>query len=114
MKSAKSRFLSTNTTRKNAAPENAVRFVGFKAAGFADVYDLEVAGLPEFFAGGILVHNSFRYGYKSFLENSRKPRAVEQQEVYDSYQDMTAKAMAMRRFEAQHPAQRRIGKPRAR
>ena len=60
------------------------------------------------------VADGFRYGYKSMLENSRKPRAVEQQEVYDSYQDMTAKAMAMRRFEAQHPAQRRIGKPRAR
>jgi hypothetical protein len=34
------------------------------AAGLADVYNLSVSGIPEYFANGVLVHNcdALRYG----------------------------------------------------
>jgi hypothetical protein len=43
-----------NTSKQNAAP---VSVVACRAVGRAEVYNLTVAGTPEYFANGVLVHN---------------------------------------------------------
>ena len=60
------------------------------------------------------VADGLRYAYKSFMSPARVPRAVQAAEVYNSYQDMTARAMALRKFEAKRLEHSRIGKARAR
>jgi len=47
------------------------------------------------------ITDALRYGYKSHLESrGLAPRAIRRQMVYDSLQDMTAKALAVRKFDA--------------
>jgi hypothetical protein len=41
---------------------------GAEARGRSDVYDLAVEGQPEYFANGILVHNSARNGIFAYKE----------------------------------------------
>ena len=78
-----------------------MRLLELRAAGFADVYDIEVEGDHEFFANGILVHNC-RYLLKSYLDaEPRPPDEVVRRQVYDSYQDPTSRVMAMRRLDAE-------------
>jgi hypothetical protein len=45
---------STDTPRRAAAP---VSVLGLSDAGRADVYNLSVEGVEEYFANGVLVHN---------------------------------------------------------
>ena len=42
--------------------------VSIRGSGTATVYDLAVADNPEYFANGILVHNSFRDGVAAYKE----------------------------------------------
>ena len=65
----------TDISRPTHVPENAVRVVGFYRAGIATVYNLQVEEAPEFYANGVLVHNSIRYGIMS-----RPPLTVEEEE----------------------------------
>jgi hypothetical protein len=110
--------LSTVTTKPRRAPENAVRLCELQAAGFADVYDLEIDGPHEFYANGLLVHNCVRYLYKSMLEAQwQAPRAVRAAEVFHSIPGedadaITARAMAMRQFNVKNPVNRRGIPPR--
>ena len=58
-------------------------------AGCADVYELSVEDAHEFFANGILVSNSARYGLKSHLNPRKKPQEIidreEAQQIADPY-----------------------------
>jgi hypothetical protein len=76
-----------------------VRFLGFVPAGFADVYDIETEEVHQFYADGILVHNSWRYGLKSFLAPRRTaPVEVRAAEVWQKVPDAHNRAMAMGKF----------------
>jgi hypothetical protein len=85
------------------AAGDAVRLLGYRMAGFADVYDLEVEDAHEFFANGILVHNCLRYGLKSMLAPGKKPIQVEAREAWQEMTERslshTEKAIQMRRME---------------
>ena len=50
-------LLSTDTVKSKPAASNAVRALCLTTAGKADVYNLTVDGVHEYFANGILVHN---------------------------------------------------------
>jgi len=48
------------------------------------------------------VGDCLRYGYKSMQDpKSRAPRDVRAQEIFETYQDPNARAMAFRRFDEQ-------------
>ena len=59
------RSVSTSTASSGSAPVHVVRVVA--EAQRSSVYNLTVEDVPEFFAGGVLVHNcdAFRYGVAS-------------------------------------------------
>ena len=94
-----------NINPQRIVPENAVRLLELRTAGFADVYDLEVEDEHEFFANGVLVHNC-RYGLKSYLRSAKTPISVVRAEVASQFVDNgvivepTELAMAMRKFES--------------
>jgi hypothetical protein len=55
---------------------NALRLTGLESAGKAKVWDLEVEGCHEFFAGGVLAHNCLRYGLIDMLGDAKVPHSV--------------------------------------
>lgn len=64
----------TSTNQPKPAPPNVVQLVGIYPAGIATVYNLQVDGVPEFYANGVLVHNSIRYGVMSRPRPGEKPK----------------------------------------
>jgi len=55
------------------------------------------------------VGDCLRYGYKSMQNpESRAPREVRMQEIFDTYQEPNARAMAFRRFEAEERSRNRV------
>jgi hypothetical protein len=94
---------STDTNALGLALGSVVQFLGFVPAGFADVYDIETEEVHQFYAGGILVHNSARYGLKSFLSpRTVAPLAVRANEVYSSISDPHNRGLAMAQFYAKN------------
>lgn len=65
------RFAATATSRPDSAPIRVARVTS--EPGRRRVYDLTVDGPPEFFANGVLVHNSCRYLLMSRPLQSREP-----------------------------------------